>query len=112
MMARSVSVTVEATARDGDVEFRISQRDLNRVLSALLDGYKRPLKGVPVLPATRSKIYHDPEVRDRLESLLPLPLTIDEMHARLVDVFGAERSPSRSAIGRYTRRRRLEIGFD
>jgi hypothetical protein len=66
-----------------------------------------------VLPTgCRSKIYHDLEVRAFLDELLREPLTIAEMRQRIEDRFGADRTPSTGAIGRYTRRRRLEIGFN
>src|SRR3546814_16664614 len=64
-----------------------------------------------VLSRRRSKIYHDLAVQAFLEGLLREPLTVDEMRRRINAAFGADRTPSRSAIGRYARQRRLEIGF-
>ncbi|HEY9538620.1 MAG TPA: hypothetical protein VIS03_13605 [Kiloniellaceae bacterium] len=69
------------------------------------------MSGRPVLSRRRSKIYHDLAVQAFLEGLLREPLTVDEMRRRINAAFGADRTPSRSAIGRYARQRRLEIGF-
>ena len=62
-------------------------------------------------PGSRSKIYHDPEVRAALDRLLQRLLTIDEMRRRIVALVGERRTPSRSAIGRYARRVRLGEGY-
>ncbi|GAB4366900.1 MAG: hypothetical protein Kow00114_25190 [Kiloniellaceae bacterium] len=70
------------------------------------------MSGYVLPPGSRSKIYHDLEVRAALDELLRQPLTTDEMWDRLHVRFGDGRTPSRTAIGRYARRRRLEIGFD
>lgn len=65
-----------------------------------------------LLPASRSKIYHDPAVRRALDGLLKAPLTLDAMRSNLARRFGVARTPSRSAVGRYVRAARLARGIN
>ena len=69
----------------------------------------RPPRYVP--PGSKGLLYRDAEVRAALDALLRRPLTIDQLRALLGDQLGPERTPSRSAIGRYTRRERLGFGY-
>src|SRR3546814_6556232 len=73
------------------------------MISRLSEGAESAMSGRPVLSRRRSKIYHDLAVQAFLEGLLREPLTVDEMRRRINAAFGADRTPSRSAIGRYAR---------
>ena len=72
----------------------------------------RPLtKPKRILPGTPSLIYRDAAVRALLDRLVAEPLTIASMRLTIEAELGAERTPSRSAIGRYAQRVRLSLGY-
>ena len=52
-------------------------------------------------PRSRSRFYYDPEVAAFVKSCLDQRLIYSVIRDKCVEKFGAERSPSRTAIGRY-----------
>lgn len=72
---------------------------------------RRLTKPSRILPGTPSRIYRDPAVRELLDRLVKEPLTIASMRLKIRDELGAERTPSRSAVGRYAQRVRLGLGY-
>jgi hypothetical protein len=86
---------------------------LTRYVSRVRDGddpANRPPKTV-VPPGRAGPIYRDVEVRAAADLLLRRPLTGEVILRMLVERFGNERAPSRSAVYRYIRRERLGIGY-
>lgn len=62
--------------------------------------------------SSQSHLYRDEDVRTLANELLRERLTINAIRDRIKARFGAGRTPSRSAIGRYVRKARLQLGID
>jgi len=90
----------------GTITFFVSHAEFTRCLNALLGAPKAPKKGKH-LAIHRGRFARDAELRLLVRSMLDDGRTIDEMAERLSRVIGPERTPSRSALGRYTRKLRI-----
>lgn len=92
--------------------FRLPQAVLQDLLRGGWEGAEAPLsRPLYVHRGRRNKILAHEDVRLGVERLLRQPLTIDAIRLRLIEAYGADRTPSRTTIGDYVRRRRIELGL-
>jgi len=111
-MGKAIDIDLIAGADVLSVTVRIPQVELERVLKGRLAPLERAARRPNTMPSgVRSKIWHDAPVRRLLDRLLRQPLTLAEIRRRLATRFGQDRAPSRSAIARYVRPRRLSLGW-
>lgn len=92
---------------DVPAHWMLSKDEFERIVQGVLNGRREPFpKGKHTTLSAHSR-FRNPDIARRADELVDAGLTTEGIQDRLIEEFGGK-GLSRSAVGRYARKRRLK----